>query len=61
VYIDTPGFGRRRADTLVSDSKGNPFEWPEFSCGFGYTVTVDLLLQQPATPVIDLSLVPRMV
>jgi hypothetical protein len=61
VYIDTPGFGRRRADTLVSDSKGNPFEWPEFSCGFGYTVTVDLLLQQPAAPVIDLSLVPRMV
>jgi hypothetical protein len=59
VYIDTPGFGRRRADTLVSDSSGNPFDWPEFSCGFGYVVTVDMPLQQTSLPVIDLSLVPR--
>jgi hypothetical protein len=61
VYLDSPGMGRRRADTLVSDSEGNPFEWPEFSCGFGYVVTVDMPQQQLALPVIDLSLVPRAV
>jgi hypothetical protein len=61
VYIDQPGIGRRRADALVSDSKGDPFEWPEFSCGFGYVVTVDMPQQIPARPVVDLSLVPRMV
>lgn len=61
VYIDQPGIGRRRADSLVSDSSGNPFEWPEFSCGFGYVVTVDMPQQMTKRPVLDLSLVPRMV
>ena len=59
IYIDQPGLGRRRADSLVSDSKGNPFEWPEFSCGFGYIVTVDMPQQQSERPVLDLSLVAR--
>ena len=59
VYLDSPGFGRRRADSLVSDSEGNPFEWPQFSCGFGYVVAVDMP-QQQAPPVVDLTLVPRM-
>jgi hypothetical protein len=59
VYLDAPGISRRRADTLVSDSTGAPFEWPEFSCGFGYVVTVDMPLQQKELPVVDLSLVPR--
>jgi len=60
VYIDQPGIGRRRADALVTDSKGMPFEWPEFSCGYGYTVTVDMPQQMTKRPVVDLSLVPRM-
>jgi len=59
VYIDTPGIGRRRADSLVSDSSGNPFDWPIFSCGFGYVVTVDMPQQQKSLPVVDLTLVPR--
>jgi hypothetical protein len=60
VYIDTPGIGRRRADSLVSDSTGNPFDWPVFSCGFGYVVTVDMPQQQKSPPIVDLALVPRM-
>jgi hypothetical protein len=58
VYIDQPGAGRRRADSLVSDSNGAPIEWPVFSCGFGYVVTIDQA-QKQVSPVIDLSLVPR--
>jgi hypothetical protein len=60
VYIDQPGIGRRRADALITDSKGMPFEWPEFSCGYGYTVTVDMPQQMTQRPILDLSLVPRM-
>jgi hypothetical protein len=59
VYIDQPGQGRRRADALVSDSTGDPFEWPQFSCGFGYVVAVDMPQQTKALPVVDLALVPR--
>jgi hypothetical protein len=59
VYLDVPGVGRRRADALITDSSGNPFEWPEFSCGFGYVVTVDMAQQQASVPVLDMSLVPR--
>lgn len=61
VYIDQPGIGRRRADALVTNSKGEPFEWPEFSCGYGYVVTVDMPQQMTQRPIVDLSLVPRMV
>ena len=61
VYIDQPGQGRRRADALVTDSTGNPFEWPQFSCGFGYVVTVDTPQQTKALPIVDLSLVPRII
>jgi hypothetical protein len=52
---------RRRADSLVSDSDGNPFEWPQFSCGFGYVVTVDTPQQGAVAPAVDLSLVPRVI
>lgn len=58
VYMDAPGQGRRRADAIISDSTGNPFEWPELSCGFGYVVTVDTP-QHDTVPIVDLSLVPR--
>ena len=61
VYIDQPGIGRRRADALVTNSKGEPFEWPELSCGYGYVVTVDMPQQMTQRPIVDLSLVPRMV
>lgn len=61
AYIDSPGLPRRRADTLVSDSDGNPFDWPQFSCGFGYIVTVDTPQQGSAAPAIDLALVPRVI
>ncbi|MFL5861746.1 MAG: hypothetical protein ACJ780_13350 [Solirubrobacteraceae bacterium] len=59
VYIDQPGLGRRRADSLASASDGSPFDWPVFSCGFGYVVTVDTEQQLATPPIIDLSLVPR--
>jgi len=58
VYMDAPGLGRRRADALVSDTNGEPFEWPELSCGFGYVVTVDTP-QNAIVPIVDMSLVPR--
>jgi hypothetical protein len=61
AYIDSPGMPRRRADSLVSDSDGNPFEWPQFSCGFGYVVTVDTPQQGAVAPAVDLSLVPRVI
>lgn len=61
VYIDQPGQGRRRADALVSDSTGNPFEWPQFSCGFGYVVAVDMPQQTKTLPIVDLALVPRII
>lgn len=58
VYLQSPGGGRRRADSLVFGSNGLPFEWPELTCGPGYIVTIDLpQTQQP--PVIDLSLYQR--
>lgn len=60
IYIEDETHGRRRADSLVFGSDGNPFEWPELSCGFGYVVTVDLP-QTATAPVVDLTLVSRVV
>ena len=58
VYLQTPGGGKRRADSLVFGSDGTPFEWPELSCGVGYIVTLDLpQTQQP--PIVDMSLYSR--
>jgi hypothetical protein len=34
-------------------------DWPEFSCGFGYVVTVDMPQQQTDKPIVDLALVSR--
>jgi|SRR5262245_19016293 len=60
VYIDTPGLGRRRADSVVLGVDGAPVEWPELSCGFAYVVTVDLpQTQEP--PTVDLALVGKVV
>jgi hypothetical protein len=58
IYVDTPGQGRRRADSIATDSTGGPFTWPELSCGCGYVVTVDMP-QTQKVPVIDLSLVKK--
>lgn len=59
VYVEALGGGsRRRADSLVFATDGEPFDWPGLSCGLGYIVTVDMpQTQEP--PVIDLSLYPR--
>lgn len=59
IYLDSAGIGRRRADSLATDSSGKPMDWPEFSCGFGYVVTVDMPQQQTARPIVDLALVSR--
>jgi len=59
IYIDSAGIGRRRADSLATDSSGRPMDWPEFSCGFGYVVTIDMPQQQTAKPVVDMLLVSR--
>lgn len=58
VYVEAPGGGKRRADSLVFDTDGNPFEWPVLSCGFGYIVAVDTL-QTAVMPKVDLSLYAR--
>jgi hypothetical protein len=59
IYLDSAGIGRRRADALATDSTGKPMDWPEFSCGFGYVVTVDMPQQQTDKPIVDLALVSR--
>ena len=59
IYLDSAGIGRRRADALATDSTGKPMDWPEFSCGFGYVVTVDMPQQQTSRPIVDLALVSR--
>ena len=58
VYVQAPGHGQRRADSLVYATDGTPFEWPVLSCGFGYIVAVDLP-QTYNMPKIDLSLYVR--
>ena len=58
VYADVPGYGRSRADSVATDSKGGPFNWPELSCGCGYVVAVDMPLTQVA-PIVDLTLVKK--
>lgn len=59
VYtLDVTTGARRRADSLVVTTDGKPFEWPALSCGYGYIVTVDTLVGEDS-PIIDLSLVPR--
>ena len=58
IYIDTPGQGRRRADSVATNSDGGPFDWPELVCGAGHVVTIDME-QTQVTPVIDLTLVQK--
>lgn len=58
VYVQTPGGGKRRADSLVFGSDGKPFTWPELTCGHGYIVTIDLP-QTQVPPIVDLSLFAR--
>lgn len=58
VYLSQPPNVVRRADTLVTDSHGEPFVWPALSCGLAHVVAVDT---QPgeATPYVDFSLVGK--
>lgn len=58
IYVDSPGQGRRRADSVATDSDGGPFDWPELSCGSGYVVTIDMP-QTQVKPIIDLTLVKK--
>lgn len=58
VYVESPGGMQRRADSLVFKTDGTPFDWPSFSCGFGYIVAVDVP-QTAAMPSVDLSLYGR--
>jgi len=60
VLVQAPGGTQVRADSLVFQSDGRPFEWPLLSCGFGYVVTLDLPETQ-TPPVVDLSLYGRAV
>jgi hypothetical protein len=57
VYLENRA-GRRRADSLVHNSLGEPFEWPELSCGVPYVMTVDIALSG-VIPSIDLALANR--
>jgi hypothetical protein len=58
IYVDTPGQGRRRADSVAVNSDGGPFSWPEMSCGWSHVVTVDMP-QTQVPPVIDVTLVKK--
>lgn len=49
----------RNASSLVYAADGAPFEFPLLSCGVGYTVTIDLPVDTPAIPIVNLSLVAR--
>lgn len=60
VYVLNAGGVRQRAAHLLFSSNGEPFEWPELSCGLGYIVTVDLPMTQDL-PVMDMSLYARAV
>lgn len=60
VYVDTPGFGRRRGDSVAYGPGGAPIQWPELSCGIAYVVTVDMP-QTQAPPSVDLALVGKVV
>jgi hypothetical protein len=60
VHVEMTGGLRQRADSLVFATDGTPFEWPRLTCGFGYIVTVDLP-EQAVPPVVDLSLIERIV
>lgn len=59
VWVEGPN-SVRRADTLVFRTDGKPFDWPALTCGFGYIVTFDTT-QTQKPPVIDLSLIPRVI
>lgn len=59
VYIENVQQGRRRADSLVFRSDGNPFEWPVMSCGFAYVATFDLPQATSVAPIVDFSLFGR--
>jgi hypothetical protein len=58
VYITTAGGTRRLADSLVFGADSKPFDWPSLTCGFAYTVTVDLP-QVTELPSLDLTMIPR--
>jgi hypothetical protein len=58
IYIDTPGQGRRRADSVATNSDGGPFDWPELTCGAGHVVAIDMP-QTQVRPVVDLTLVQK--
>lgn len=58
IYVDTPAFGRRRADAIATGPDGGPLQWPALACGDGFVVTVDMpQTQEP--PSLDLSLYGR--
>jgi hypothetical protein len=57
VYLDDTR-GRRRADSLVFNTSGEPFEWPELTCGIPYVMTLDTA-QTGSTPRVDVSLASK--
>lgn len=58
VYA-TDGANRRRADSLVFNTQGEPFNWPALSCGYTHTVTVDSRPAAPQVHPVTFSLVGR--
>lgn len=56
VTVRDGGGAEQRAESLVYNTDGTPFTWPEFACGFGYVVTLDLDSTETQPPVIDMSL-----
>ena len=60
----------RRADSLVQDSDGTPFEWPSIQNGYSHLLTLDLDVTESSAqagadvatlPALDMTIVPRIV
>lgn len=60
VWVQTVNGQRRRADSLVFTTEGEPFDWPDLSCGYQHVLTVDTEAGT-TPPYLDLSLVPKAV
>jgi hypothetical protein len=60
TYVIEQGGIQKRSEHLIFGSDGNPFDWPELSCGTPYIVTIDTE-QTQIPPVVDMGLYTRIV
>lgn len=61
VFVTTTSGQRRRADSLVFRTDGKPFDWPALTCGYGHILTIDVPSGTATLPVVDMSLVQKVI